>query len=99
MNESVKTIKAKNFEQYRQIKFQTIKGFLGVSVSNLDDKNRRFFQCKKSYNISTDDMIQTICDYLQKVGFDEYEKKGKLIIHCEINGKKGAIYSDELIYI
>ncbi len=99
MNESVKTIKAKNFEQYRQIKFQTIKGFLGVSVSNLDDKNRRFFQCKKSYNISTDDMIQAVCNYLQKVGFDEYEKTGKLAISCRINGQKCTIYSDELMYI
>ena len=92
-------IEARNYDQYRVMKFKTITS-KGILVSRPDDANRRLFCCARlSYDISSDDMIQAICEYLHKTGFDEYEKQGKLLISGQINGKNYELQSDEINYI
>ena len=97
--EKIRRIEAKNYDQYRDMKFKTIANE-DILVSRIDNENRRIFQCVKSpSDISTDDMIQVIFNYLHTTGFDEYERQGKLLISGQVNGKNYELQSNEISYI
>ena len=96
--EELRRIEAKNYDQYRFMRFEEVMG-KAVLISRPDNKNRRLFYCVNSFNIiSTNDMMQIISEYLHETGFDEYEKQGKLLISGQINGKNYELQSDELHY-
>ena len=98
--EEIRRIEAKNYNQYRYMKFHAITRTNCILVSRPDDANRRLFCCANSSRvISTNDMVQIISEYLHKIGFDEYEKQGKLAISGKINGENYELQSDEICYI
>ena len=97
--EEIHKIVAKNYDQYRFMRFQTI-AEKGVLVSRPDDENRRFFYLVRSCcDIFPTDMIQAVSQYLHDVGFDKYEQRGKLVISCQMNGQKYELQSDDVSMI
>ena len=93
-------IEAKNYAQYRYMKFQTTTGSNSVLVCRVDDKNERLFYCSNlSDDISENDMIKIILEYIHRVSFDEYEQQERLLISGKINGKNYKIQSDGISYI